>query len=115
MELNNDSGRRAEDKAKLPPRIVRPPKPAGLRLASGAEILKEVDGRATAGDVKRTDIEVVVEGVPCGGGHVAVAGAFGEAAGGSFADVTAIRNRTPPPAAGPAARTPTSPSEAIWR
>lgn len=86
-----------------------------MRLESGAEILKKVDGRAIAGDAKRTDIEGVAEGVPCGGGHVAVAGAFGEAASESFADVTAIRNRTPLPAAGPATRMPTCPSEAIKR
>jgi hypothetical protein len=80
MELNKDLGRGAGEGAKLLPRIVWPPKAAGLRSVSGAQIMEEVDGGSAAGDVKRADVEVIAEGVQRGGGHGAEVGAFGEAA-----------------------------------
>ena len=80
MELNKDLGRGAGEGAKLPPRIVWSPKATGLRSESGAEIMEEVDGWSAAGDVKRTDIEVVAKGVQGSDGHGAEVGAFGKAA-----------------------------------
>jgi hypothetical protein len=79
MELNKDLGRGAGEGAKLPPRIDWPPKAAGLRSVSGAQVMEEVAGRASAGDVKRADIEVIAQGIKGSGRHGAKVGALGEA------------------------------------
>ena len=43
-----------------------------------ANLTEEVAGRATAGDVKQADIEVVADSFQCGGGDGAEVGAFKE-------------------------------------
>lgn len=61
VELNKDLGRGAGEGAKLPPRIVWPPK-----AAAGAEVMDEVDGLSATGDVELVAREIwfrlVVEG-----------------------------------------------------